>query len=139
MGENSHLICESEFSLYQGASIYIADGATLVLRGTKSFLNTNSTINCFSHIEIGNDCGLSDNITIADSNNHSIDGRNPVASIVIGNHVWIARNAVITKGVKICDGSVIAAGAVVVKDIPANCLVGGVPAKIIRENINWKW
>ena len=46
--------------------------------------------------------------------------------------------AVILKGVTIGDGSIVAAGAVVTKDVPAKTLVGGVPAKVIKENIEWK-
>ncbi|MBQ9032128.1 MAG: sugar O-acetyltransferase [Parasporobacterium sp.] len=54
------------------------------------------------------------------------------APIHIGKRVWIGANAVITAGVSIGDNSVVAAGAVVTKDVPANTVVGGVPAKIIK-------
>jgi maltose O-acetyltransferase len=53
--------------------------------------------------------------------------------IVIGNGVWIASNAVILPGVTVGDGAVVAAGAVVTKDVAPNTLVGGVPARAIRE------
>ena len=132
------LKCHSDFKLYQGASIYIAPGAVLELKGEKGFMNTNSTLNCFTHIEIGDDCGIGDNVTIMDSNHHSINGNDSVAPVIIGNHVWICSNAFITAGVTIGDGSVIAAGAVVVQDVPAHCLVGGVPAKVIKENVEWR-
>jgi len=46
--------------------------------------------------------------------------------------------AIILKSVKKGNGSIIAAGALVNKDIPANCLAAGVPAKVIKENISWK-
>lgn len=51
---------------------------------------------------------------------------------VIGNDVWIGSNVTILRGVKINDGAVIAAGAVVNKDVPAYAIVGGIPAKLIR-------
>jgi acetyltransferase-like isoleucine patch superfamily enzyme len=138
LAENSTLLCHSDFKLYQGASIYVAPNAVLELKGEKGFMNTNSTLNCFCHVEIGDDCGIGDNVTIADSDHHSIDGNNPTAPIVIGNHVWIASNAMICKGVTIGDGAVVAAGAVVRNDVPPHCLVGGVPAKVIREGIEWE-
>jgi maltose O-acetyltransferase len=56
-------------------------------------------------------------------------------TITIGRGAWICSNAVITKGVTVGKGSAVGAGAVVVRDVPDNCLVGGVPAKIIKENI----
>ena len=55
------------------------------------------------------------------------------APIHIGKRVWIGANATITAGVTIGDNSVVAAGAVVTKDVPANVVVGGVPARIIKE------
>ena len=138
LADDSTLICHSDFKLYQGASIYVAPNAVLELKGEKGFMNTNSTLNCFCHIEIGDDCGIGDNVTIADSDHHSIDGNNPTAPIVIGNHVWIASNAMICKGVTIGDGAVVAAGAVVRIDVPPHCLVGGVPAKVLKENVEWR-
>ena len=55
------------------------------------------------------------------------------APIHIGNKVWIGAGVIITKGVTIGDNSVIAAGAVVTHDIPANVIAAGVPAKVLRE------
>ena len=54
------------------------------------------------------------------------------APIHIGKRVWIGANATITQGVTIGDNAVVAAGAVVTKDVAANTIVGGVPAKVIR-------
>ena len=58
--------------------------------------------------------------------------------ITIGENVWIGCRALILKGVTIGDGAVVAAGAVVTKDVPANCVVAGNPAKIIKENVVWQ-
>lgn len=55
-----------------------------------------------------------------------------LAKVVIENDVWIGANCVITPGVTIREGAIVAAGAVVTKDVPANAIVGGVPAKLIR-------
>lgn len=53
--------------------------------------------------------------------------------ITIGNDVWIGANSVITSGVTIGDGAIVAAGSVVTKNVPSNCIVGGIPAKVIKE------
>lgn len=53
-------------------------------------------------------------------------------SVTIGNDVWIAGHVQILEGVKIGDGAIVAAGAVVTEDVPAYAIVGGVPARIIR-------
>ena len=55
-----------------------------------------------------------------------------VSEVVIGNDVWIGMRVIIMPGVKVGDGVVIGAGAVVTKDVPDFAIVGGVPAKIIR-------
>ena len=52
--------------------------------------------------------------------------------IVIGRNAWIGANATILAGVKVGENAIVAAGAVVSKDVPANTIVGGVPAKVIR-------
>ena len=54
------------------------------------------------------------------------------APVKIGNRVWIGAHAAILAGVTIGDNAVVAAGAVVTKDVPANVVVGGIPAKIIK-------
>ena len=54
------------------------------------------------------------------------------------NHVWIGMNATVLKGVTIGEGSIVAAGAIVTKDVPDHCLVAGVPAKIIRRDVRWE-
>lgn len=56
----------------------------------------------------------------------------------IGNKVWIATNALVLPGVNVGDGAIVAAGAVVTKDVPAKCMVAGVPARVVKENVEWK-
>ena len=133
------LICQGSFSLYQGASIYVGPNAKLVLKGN-GFLNTNSTLNCFNYIEIGEGTNISDNVCIADSDNHYIDDEKGKMSapIIIKDHVWIGKNVTILKGVTIGEGAVIGAGSIVTKDVPARCVVAGNPAKVIKEITSWR-
>lgn len=139
LDRDSTFVCEGDFKLYQGASIYVAPGAKLVVRGG-SFLNTNATLNCFHYIEIGKGCAISDNVCIADSDTHCIDGQKDkvMAPIVIGDHVWIGKNVTVLKGVTIGSGAVIGAGSVVTKDVPGNTVVAGNPARPIKEIESWR-
>jgi acetyltransferase-like isoleucine patch superfamily enzyme len=138
MRENAKLIVKGKFYFLYGSSIYINQGAILELG--KGYCNLNCNISCFEHITIGNDVLISEQVLIRDSDDHQIlnQSENVTQPIHIGNHVWIGMRATILKGVTIGDGAIIAAGSVVTSDVPANSLVGGVPAKIIRENISWK-
>ena len=57
------------------------------------------------------------------------------APIVIKNNVWIGMAAIILKGVTIGEGAIVAAGAVVTRDVPAHTIVAGVPAKVIKKDV----
>jgi len=137
MRNHSHLCVEGAFDIYSGAKIYINQEAILKLGS--GYINHNLNLSCFESITIGDGVAISENVSIRDSDNHSFNQSNKKSTrpIVIGNHVWIGMNVTILKGVSIGDGAVVAAGSVVTKDIPANSLAGGVPAKVIKTGISW--
>jgi len=90
-----------------------------------------SCIHAWKRIEIGNNCLIAANCTIIDANGHSLSMDAPSKrittvdepeEITIGNDVWIGLNAIILKGVKIGEGSVVGAGEIVRKSIPANAI-----------------
>lgn len=137
MAEDAHLCVDSSFDIYSGSRIYINKGATLKLGG--GYINHNLNLSCFESITIGQGVAISENVTIRDSDDHTIaSSQHPVTKpIVIGNHVWVGMNVTILKGVTIGNGSIIAAGAVVTKDVPENALVGGVPARVIKTDVSW--
>ena len=127
-----------EFRFYTGVFLVVNKGATLEVGS--GYTNNNVEINCFNSIKIGNNVAISKNVIIRDSDSHIInnDEKKMVQPVVIGNNVWIGLGAIILKGVTIGDGAVIAAGAVVNKDVPPKTLVGGVPAKVLKTNVDWK-
>lgn len=94
-------------------------------------------------IVIGNDCLFSSDVTIRTGDSHSIldeQGHriNPSLDVVIGNHVWVGNHTILLKGTTVSDNSIVATGAVVTKQFQQGAVVvGGNPAKILKENINW--
>lgn len=104
--------------------------------GKNVFINSGCRFQDQGGITIGDGVLIGHNVMLA-TLNHDIDPRKRStmhpAPIVIGNNVWIGANATVVPGVTIGDGAAIAAGAVVSKDVPANVIVGGVPAKIIKK------
>lgn len=65
----------------------------------------------------------------------SLQGNAPVLPIHVGDDVWLGRRSMIMPGITIGDHSIVAAGAVVTKDVPAYAIVGGVPAKVIGSRL----
>ena len=108
-------------------------GKNAVIRiGSGTYLNRNTVIVSNRSVEIGEHCRISWDVVIMDSDQHEIPGKETGdQSVVIGSNVWIGCRAIILKGVHIGDGAIVAAGAVVTKDVPPYTVVGGVPAKQI--------
>ncbi|SOE58765.1 maltose O-acetyltransferase [Fibrobacter sp. UWT3] len=90
-------------------------------------------------IEIGDNVLVGSSVTVLDSDFHEIDpsrridGNPKTGKVVIGDNVWIGDRVMILKGTTIGKNSVVAAGAVVSGEFPANVVIGGVPARVIRE------
>lgn len=104
--------------------------------GKEVFINSGCHFQDQGGIEIGDGAFIGHNVTLA-TINHDIapsqKRKNHYAPIKIGANVWIGSNATVTQGVTIGEWSVVAAGAVVTKDVPPYTIVGGIPAKEIKK------
>jgi acetyltransferase-like isoleucine patch superfamily enzyme len=137
MAAEATLRVEGHFRVHTGCSISVNRGATLSLGS--GYISNRVTIDCFDRIVVGDQVAISKGVTIRDSDNHSLKNDElSAAPIVIGNRVWIGLNATILKGVTLGDGAIVAAGAVVTKTVQPRTLVGGVPARVIREDVEWE-
>ena len=94
-------------------------------------------------LTIGDDCLFSWDVLLMDTDFHPIcDSEqhvlNPSKPIVIGNNVWIGCRTLVTKGVSIADGTVVAAGSIVSRNIvESNCVMGKNPLQVLRRDVTW--
>ena len=104
--------------------------------GKNVFINACCHFQDHGGVTIGDGCLIGHNVVFA-TLNHGLKPEDRVsmipAPIVLGRNVWVGSNSTILAGVTIGDNAVVAAGAVVTKDVPDNAIVGGVPAKVIRH------
>ena len=135
LDENAKMNTTGETSIYYGADIIVLKDGFLSIGN--SFINSDCKIRCYEKIQIGDNCAISHDVTIMDSNAHRLNGEIKKEPIIIENNVWIGTKVTILPGVKIGEGAVIAAGSLINKDIPKNTLVGGMPAKVLKEDIKW--
>lgn len=111
---------------------------SMIKIGARTAINNNaSLISDGASIEIGEDCLIGCNFFAVDSDFHGIapDQRaypSPPQSVVVGNNCFIGNNVTLLKGVSIGANSTIAAGSVVTKSFPANVVIGGNPAKLLK-------
>lgn len=129
---------QGPYNLRYGAYIEIVNGGKLIMG--QGAANVGLIIMCAKEVTIGNGVRIGRNVSIRDWNGpHVIINshyRNH-APVHIGDHVWLCSGCTIMPGVTVGEGSVVAANATVTKDVPPHSLVGGSPAKVIKENIEW--
>lgn len=104
--------------------------------GRNVFINHGCTLSDIGGIDLGDDVLIAPNVSLL-SSGHPVEPiertrRVTAAPIAVGRNVWIGAGATVLQGVTIGENSVVAAGAVVTRDVPAATLVAGVPARVIR-------
>lgn len=114
---------------YENSKIVISD---------KVSTNNNIFICAANNIEIGKDTLIGEGVTIMDHEAHGISPKfrrdmGEIGEVKIGSSVWIGNNAIILKNTIIGDNTIVAAGAVVTGKFPSNVIIGGVPAKVIKD------
>jgi acetyltransferase-like isoleucine patch superfamily enzyme len=107
--------------------------------GAKTVMGQECTISAFQHVKIGRECVIADRVMFIDFDHGVVEVERPIRlqgiykrDVNVGNNVWIGYGACILRGVTVGDNAIIGTNAVVTKDVPANAVVAGLPARIIR-------
>ena len=110
------------------------DMASLVRVGKQVFINHSLTVMARGGVEIGDGVMIGPHVSLLTAN-HDFDDHMVLlcGKIRIGRRAWIGANASILAGVTVGENAVVAAGAVVTRDVPANTVVGGNPARVLKQ------
>ncbi len=141
IGTAARLALDGLVQVMRGSRVFVGPRARLAM-GSGSFLNDYAWITCFEQIEIGSQVAISWHAHILDSDVHQILTDGQSASITkpvkIGDRVWLGSGAIVLKGVQIESDSVVAAGAIVTRNVASRTLVAGNPARAVRSGVTWK-
>ncbi|MCB0862558.1 MAG: acyltransferase [Solirubrobacterales bacterium] len=138
-----------------GRWVWIGDGTKIrchegeVEIGPKTVFGQECTISAYRKVRIGAECVIADRTMFIDFDHGVVEVERPIRDqgiymedVTIGSNVWIGYGAAILRGVKVGDNSIVGTNSVVTRDVPANAVVGGVPARILRmreapSNLRW--
>jgi acetyltransferase-like isoleucine patch superfamily enzyme len=123
--------------LGEGCKVRVHEGELRV--GARTVFGQECTISAFQHVSIGRECIIADRVMMIDFDHGMVEVERPIREqgiykrdVNIGHNVWIGYGACVLRGIQIGDNSVIGTSSVVTADVPANAVVAGIPAKVIR-------
>jgi acetyltransferase-like isoleucine patch superfamily enzyme len=145
LGRGLELKIEPRGQIRFGRFVWIGDGTKIrchegvVEIGEKTVMGQECTISAYQRVRIGEQCVIADRAMFIDFDHGMVEVERPIRmqgiykrDVEVGNNVWIGYGACILRGVSVGDNAVIGTNSVVTKDVPANAIVGGAPARIIR-------
>jgi acetyltransferase-like isoleucine patch superfamily enzyme len=131
--------------IHFGRFVWIGDGTKIrchegvVEIGDKTVFGQECTISAYQRVRIGEQCVIADRAMFIDFDHGVTEVERPIRvqgiykrDTVVGSNVWVGYGACVLRGVRVGDNSVIGTNAVVTRDVPANAVVGGVPARVLR-------
>jgi acetyltransferase-like isoleucine patch superfamily enzyme len=132
-------------TVHLGRWSWIGPGTTIrchegeIRIGAKTVLGQECTISAYQHVSIGRECIVADRTMLIDFDHGVVEVERPVREqgiykqdVRVGHNVWVGYGACFLRGVQVGDNAVVGTYAVVTGDVPANAVVGGVPARILR-------
>jgi acetyltransferase-like isoleucine patch superfamily enzyme len=133
--------------LGEGTKVRCHEGTVEI--GAKTVMGQECTISAYRRVRIGEQCVIADRAMFIDFDHGVVEVERPIRQqgiymreVEVGSNVWIGYGACILRGVRVGDNSIVGTNSVVTKDVPANAVVAGVPARIIRmrdapERLRW--
>jgi len=123
-----------DFRIWSGHRQTLISGWGRLRIGDRCFVNVGTVLLSVKEIVIGDDVAFANEVYVMDSNSHGVEGREHVeAPVRIGDGTWLGARALVLPGVTIGRRVVVAAGAVVTRDVPDDVLVAGNPARVVRS------
>jgi acetyltransferase-like isoleucine patch superfamily enzyme len=120
-----------------GTKIRVHEGEVEI--GAKTVMGQECTISAFQHVSIGRECIVADRVMLIDFDHGVVEVERPIRlqgiykrDVRVGHNVWIGYGACFLRGVTVGDNAIVGSISVVSKDVPANAVVGGAPARLIR-------
>ena len=120
-----------------GSKIRVHEGEVRI--GAKTVMGQECTISAYQHVSIGSECIVADRVMLIDFDHGVVEVERPIRlqgiykrDVCVGHNVWMGYGACVLRGVSVGDNAILGTSAVVAKDVPANAVVGGIPARIIR-------
>jgi acetyltransferase-like isoleucine patch superfamily enzyme len=132
--DGTNMVIGDHFQVWSAHRQTLITGWGRITIGDRVFINSGAIIFSAVEVTIGNDVAIANEAYVMDSDSHGIEGR-PVKEepVRIGDGTWIGARAIILPGVTIGRRCLIAAGAVVSRDVPDDTLVAGNPARVVRD------
>jgi acetyltransferase-like isoleucine patch superfamily enzyme len=131
-----------------GCKIRVHEGEVSI--GAKTVLGQECTISAYQNVSIGRECIIADRVMMIDFDHGAVEVERPIRQqgiykrdVRIAHNVWIGYGACVLRGVSVGDNSIVGTSAVLTGDVPANAVVAGVPARVIRmretpERMRWE-
>ncbi len=154
-GKNLELQIARRGRVRFGRFAWIGDGTKIrchegeVAIGAKTVLGQECTISAYRRVRIGEQCVVADRAMFIDFDHGVVEVERPIRlqgiymrDLEVGSNVWIGYGACLLRGVQVGDNSIVGTNSVVTRDVPANAVVGGIPARILRmreapETLRW--
>jgi acetyltransferase-like isoleucine patch superfamily enzyme len=154
-GRNLELEIGKRGKIHFGRFVWVGDGTKIrchegeVIIGAKSVLGQECTISAYKRVRIGEQCVIADRAMFIDFDHGIVEVERPIRAqgiykreVEVGSNCWIGYGACVLRGARVGDNSVLGTYAVVTKDVPANAIAGGIPAKVIRmrdapQDLRW--